>query len=134
MQKSSLLAVIAAILLFFGVALAVVPQTVLSWFGGETDSSGLYGLRVLGAALAGKAIIFYSIRNLEPSPGKSGAYWGGLISVAAFTVFGVMAVNDGALGGMGWSLVGLGFVLILAFSFLIFGPGPTPSIQEPEFD
>lgn len=136
MQKSTLLAIIAAIAMFFGVALAVAPQTVLSWFGGETDGAGQYALRMLGAALGGKAIIFYSIRHLEPSAGKSGAYWGGLATASAFTVFSVIAVNDEALGAVGWSLVVLGFVMILAFSFLIFGPGAKPAdtdIHEPQF-
>lgn len=134
MQKSSLLAIISAIAMFFGVAMAVAPQTVLSWYGAETDSTGLLVLRILGGSLVGKAIVFYAIRNLEPSAGKSGAYWGGMVSVIMFTVFSIMAVNDEILGGMGWSLVGLGFLLVLAFSFLIFGPGPKPAsdIHEPE--
>ncbi len=133
MKKNTLLGVIAAVAVIFGAALAVAPQGVLSWFGAETDEAGEFVARMLGASLIGKAVIFYSIRNLAPSVAKSGAYWGGLVTVILFTIFSVAAVNDDVLGAVGWTVVGLGFVLILAFAYLLFGPAEMSQIsEEPE--
>lgn len=113
-----LLTINALVGIAFGLALLLLPEFLLRFYGLTTDATGLLLARVAGVEFTGYGALGWILRNADPAPAESPAraiIRAHLISESVGTI--VMAW--GALSGLGnallWTAVATYGVMALAF-------------------
>ncbi|MFQ5945570.1 MAG: hypothetical protein ACE5NC_04890 [Anaerolineae bacterium] len=120
MTVKNVLMLNALVALVFGVALAVVPEQLLSIYEVTTDSAGLLLAQLFGAAALGYAFLTWFARD-SAGPGSEGGLvlaltigWGVGFIVA------LLGQLSGVMNTLGWSIPALYLLFALAYGYLGF--------------
>lgn len=104
----------------FGLGLLAIPVAFMSTFGVALDEGGALMARILGSALIGFALIFWWVRNAQPSESLQAILRASFIyNVADFPIV-FIGTLTGVMGVMGWSAVILHLLLALGFGYFGF--------------
>lgn len=120
MKLGNLLVAGAVVTLIFGLALVLVPGTLLALYGVTVNVQGIFIARLFGAAFLGFTVLNWSARNASDSEVLRGIVLANLImDVVGFTVtlLGQLAQVANALG---WSSVALYLLFSLGFAYFQF--------------
>jgi len=120
MKLGNLLMAGAVVTLLFGLALVLVPETLLSLYGITVEAAGILLARLFGAAFLGYTVLNWSARNAADSEVLRGIVLANLImDVIGFgvTLLGQLARVANALG---WSSVALYLLFALGFAYFQF--------------
>ena len=120
MKLGNLLMAGAVVTLIFGLALVLVPGTLLSLYGITLNDAGILLARLFGAAFLGYTVLNWFARNASDSEVLRGIVLANLImDVVGFvvTLLGQLAQVANALG---WSSVALYLLFSLGFAYFQF--------------
>ncbi len=120
MKLGNLLVAGAVVTLIFGLALVLVPGTLLSLYGITVNDAGILLAQLFGAAFLGYTVLNWSARNASDSEALRGIVLANLImDVVGFvvTLLGQLAQVANALG---WSSVALYLLFSLGFAYFQF--------------
>jgi len=120
MKLGNLLIAGAVVTLIFGLALVLIPGSLLSLYGIEVEAAGILLARLFGAAFLGYTVLNWSARNASDSEVLRGIVLANLImDVVGFvvTLLGQLAQVANALG---WSSVALYLLFSLGFAYFQF--------------
>ena len=120
MKLKTFFTIHAIVALVFGLGLVFAPAATLAPYGVTTNEDGLLISRLLGAAYLGFSMVAWFARNTEESAARQAIVLGFFIG---FTV-GFVAFLFGGLSGignaLGWSNVGIYFLLALGYGYFQF--------------
>ena len=122
MGARTFLPVAAVLYAGFGLGLLLAPSPFMSVYGVMLDPGGAMMARILGAALAGFALLFWMIRAATTASDVTHAVF---LSSFVYNVIDLPIVTaatlTGVMSAVGWSAVALHVFLAAGFGFLAFG-------------
>jgi hypothetical protein len=119
MQVNTFLIIKAIVSLAFGLALVLIPATLMDWFGITLDDPGTFMARTVGACLIGIGLTCWLGREVADDGRRS-------ITLALFIgdsigfVVTLLAQLGGLMGGLGWALVAIWLLLALGNGYCRF--------------
>ncbi len=119
MKLSNFLTLKAIISTFFGIALALVPVSLMSIYGASLDPAGAIMAQMAGASLIGIGLICWFSKNAD-SQALSGITLALLIADTIGFVVILMGQLSGQFNAMGWTSVLLYLLLALGFVYFRF--------------
>jgi hypothetical protein len=118
-RLSTLLIIVAAAALVFGLGFLLLPEQSLALFGITLDASGTLFARLVGAALIGYAAVYWLARNAGDSEARRAIVVGGFVwHTLGFVVF-LLAQLAGLANALGWLNVGLLLLFALGFGYFL---------------
>lgn len=132
MYLQRLFLISAVLSLIFGIGFVVAPQLVLEQHGMTANDGFLMMMRSTGGALLGYALIFWSVRNAQPSVTLTAIVRGSfLFHLIAFGA-NAYGVSTGVMNAMGWGPVLIHLGLATGFGYYSFRAGAAaPAAVQP---
>jgi hypothetical protein len=119
MRVATFLTIKAIVSLLFGVALALIPATLMDWYGVTLDESGTFMAQTVGACLIGIGLICWLGREVSDDGRRS-------ITLALFIgdsvgfIVTLLAQLAGLMSGLGWVNVAIWLLLALGNGYCRF--------------
>jgi hypothetical protein len=119
MKLSNFLVVKAIISLAFGIALALVPAVVMSWYGVTLDPAGVLMARFVGACLIGIGLICWFDRSAEHDA-LQGITLALFVGDAVGFIVALLGQLSGLMNALGWVIVTIWLLLALGLGYFRF--------------
>jgi hypothetical protein len=101
----------------FGLAFLFIPQQFIAFYGLHANPDGLVFTRSLGGALVGLGFIVFLVSKSKDRNALRGLVVGGLVLHIANGITDYLAVTEGTIDQVGYSIVLLHAVLALGFLY-----------------
>jgi hypothetical protein len=99
------LSVVAVLMVLLGSGWLFFPETMLGWWGVQTDPTGAYVGRRYGGVLFGYAAILWLGRAAGPSAARAAILGGGAFVTALVALLSLAGVVTGTIGPGAWGAV-----------------------------
>ncbi len=128
MKLNTLFTITAVIMIFFGVGFILLPAMVFSMYGVTLDATGIMLAHVAGAAVFALGLLAWLFRkSSDVQSSRSIA-----ITLLSFfiikAIVTILAQLDGIFNVLGWSIVALDTLFVLAYAYFLFIKGITTSV------
>jgi hypothetical protein len=120
MKLGNLLMAGAVVTLIFGLALVLVPGTLLSLYSIEVNDAGILLAQLFGAAFLGYTVLNWSARNAVDDEVLRGIVLANLIMDVVGFVVTLLGQLAGVANALGWSSVALYLLFGLGFAYFQF--------------
>jgi Ca2+/Na+ antiporter len=115
MKRRTFLVITAVIYAIFGLGLIIVPEPFMAIYGLNLNASGVALARVLGAALAAFALLYWWLRDVRPSE-TLGAMLRASFAYNVIAFCNALYVTwIGVVNQLGWGIVALHLLLAIGF-------------------
>ncbi len=125
MKFSTLMIIKAAVCIVLGAIILLSPGWLYSLFGATLDDTGMFAAREYGAALIGTFLLTWYARNASHSQSRRAIILDLFIYDAIGCVITVIAMINGLMNILGWSIVALYGLLAIGYGYFWF-KNPTP--------
>jgi hypothetical protein len=131
MKLKTLAIATAAVSFFFGLGLALIPETMISYYGRELSDTGIYVARLLGAAYIGFGVLTWSMRNSEVNPTSRSIFLALFVMDMIGAVVSLMGqvADPPVTNVLGWTTVAIYLILGSGWGILFFFRSTEPAIQ-----
>ncbi|MFZ5919245.1 MAG: hypothetical protein ACOYZ7_20125 [Chloroflexota bacterium] len=119
MRVATFLIIKAIVSLVFGVALALIPATLMDWYGVTLDESGAVMAQTVGACLIGIGLICWLGREVADD-GRRTITLSLFIGDSVGFIVMLLAQLAGLMSGLGWALVVIWLLLALGNGYCRF--------------
>jgi hypothetical protein len=120
MKLSTVLTLNSIVALVVSIGLVLVPSNVILIYGGTTDTVGLFLARHYGATGIAIGVLTWLLRNISIREARQ-AILPALLSVFLVEfVMDLFAQLGGMLNALGWSIVVLDLLFVLAYGYFLF--------------
>lgn len=120
MKFGTVLVVNAIVALVYGIALVLVPSTVLGLYGVTPGPGVNLASQLLGVEMIHIGVICWLARSVSEAAAQRAIIIGGLTGQVIAIIISVMGTLSGVFSAMGWSAVGIYGVLALGYAYLQF--------------
>ena len=125
MKFKTLMIIKAAVCLFLGIPILLVPKFFYSIFGVSLNDAGVYPAWEYGASLLGNFLLTWFARDAEESIARRALILGMTVYNAIGFIVTLIAVLSGMMNALGWGPVVIYLFFAVGFgSFLIKKPKP----------
>jgi len=104
----------------FGLGSLLLPDVILTIFGGETNDLGLGITRQLGGIILGYGVVAWFLRALDPGPMRRGVMLGIVISFALTAVTAAVITLSGMINGLGWGIFAIHAAVAIGLLWVLF--------------
>jgi hypothetical protein len=104
----------------FGIGSILMPQTLITLFGGSLTPAGTLMMRYGGAWLIGLGLLAWFARNAAESEARKAIILASLICYGIAFIVALLAQFNSVLNGFGWGTVALNLVLALGYGYFQF--------------
>src|SRR5512136_1740310 len=126
MKFSTVVIVNAIVALVYGIALVLLPGTVLSLYGVTPGPAVNLASQLIGVEMIHIGVICWLIRGVADGAAQKALILGGLAGQVIAVIVSVMGTLSGVFSAMGWSAVAIYALLALGYAYLQFlKPGRT---------
>ena len=125
MKLSTLMIIKAVVCITLGAALLLAPGMLYSLFGASLNDVGKFAAREYGAALMGTFLLTWYARNATDSKARRAIILDLFIYDAIGLVITLIAVFNGVMNFLGWSVVALYGLLAIGYGYFWF-KNPSP--------
>lgn len=119
MKLKTLLIIKAAVCLFLGLSVLIVPDFIYSIFGATLAAGGVFAAREYGASMMGNLMLAWFARNSKASDAR----WSIILALCVYDAVGViitlMAIFSGAVNYLGWLVVLLYLFFAIGFGYYL---------------
>jgi hypothetical protein len=115
------LSVVSILMLLLGVGWLFFPETMLGWWGVQSDATGIYVGRRYGSLLFGYAAILWLSRSAGSSAGRTAILGGGAFVTTLVTLLSLWGVVTGTIGPGAWGAVIIAAALAWGFLYYFLG-------------
>jgi hypothetical protein len=119
MTFRSLLMIKAAVCLFFGTLLLLLPVQLLSILGASLGPAGTFTAREYGAAVIGTLMLTWFARNMGASPARRPILLHLLVYDAIGVVVTLTAILSGTLNVLAWGIVAVYLFFSVGSGYLL---------------
>ena len=119
MKLSTLFTINAVISLLFGLGFILVPATLVSFYGVELSTPGVYIARLLGAAFLGFSLISWLLKD-SSGPEQRVVVLALCVSELIGFAVSLMYQLQGISNALGWSTVAIYLLVGLGFGYFYF--------------
>jgi hypothetical protein len=120
MKFSSVLLVNAVVALVYGIALVLLPSTVLALYGVTPGPAVNLASQLFGVGLVHIGLICWFARNVSDSPAQRAIIIASLLGQVIGLIVSLKGTLSGVFNAMGWSAVAIYLVLALGYAYLQF--------------
>ncbi len=120
MKLKNLLVINAVIALVYGISYQLMPTTVLSLYGVTTGPGEIFMSRLFGAALIGIGLLTWFVRDIQNNETQRAIIHSLLVYCFIALIVTMHATVTGAMGGVGWTGVGIFLFLTLGYGYFQF--------------
>ena len=106
----------------FGLGSLLVPETILSVFGGETDDLGLATIRQQGGIILGYGIVAWFLREVDAGPLRRGVIAGVVVSFAFTALIAALITTSGLINALGWVIVVIHAAVAIGLVWVLLRP------------
>lgn len=120
MKFSTVLLVNAIVALVYGIALVLLPATVLSIYGVTPGPAVNLASQLFGVELLHVGLLCWLVRNVSESVVQRAFIIASLIAQVVGVIVSVMGTLSGVFNAVGWSAVAIFLLLALGYAYLQF--------------
>ena len=121
MKLKTLMIFNAIVAIVFGVCFVLIPAQVLSLYGDEVANPRLiYICQLFGAALIGLGLLAWTARNVTDSEARKAIVLALFVAPSVGFVVALIGQINNVVNILGWSTVGIYFLLALGFGYFQF--------------
>jgi hypothetical protein len=120
MKFGTVLIVNAVVALVYGIALVLVPSTVLALYGITPGPAVNLASQLIGVEMIHIGVICWLARSVSDAPAQRAIIIGGLSGQVIAIIVSVMGTLSGVFSAMGWSAVAIYALLALGYAYLQF--------------
>ncbi len=124
MRSSTAFLIGAVLALVFGIGFLLTPAFVLSVYGVSGDVPTVLVGRFFGVALIQLGVTLWLLKETRDAATQRGLALGGVVGAVAGIVVSTMGTMAGTLNSMGWSVVAIYVILLLAYMGAMRAPSP----------
>lgn len=106
----------------FGLGSLLVPETILSVFGGETDDLGLATIRQQGGIILGYGVVAWFLREVDAGPLRRGVIAGVVVSFALTALIAALITTSGLINALGWVIVVIHAAVAIGLVWVLLRP------------
>ncbi len=119
MKLSMLMALKALVCLVVGVALVLIPDTSMSWFGINLDAGGIYVGRMFGAAFLILAILLWTVKDVSSEAAQNDIVLAVFIGDTVGLVVALIGQLSNAVNSLDWLTIVVYFLLFFGFGYFL---------------
>jgi hypothetical protein len=123
--RSNTVFLLAAVLaLAFGIGFLLMPDLVLSVYALSSDAPSVLMARFFGVALLQVGVTLWLLKETRDGATQRGLAVGGAFGAVAGIVVSLMGTLAGTVNAMGWSVVAIYALLLVAYLGVLRAPHP----------
>ena len=105
MKLSTVFTLNAVVAVFFWLGFAIMPGTLVGFYGASLGVAGLYVANLLGAAYLGYGVLTWMARNSAESEARRAVVIGQFVTFLVGLVFALIAQFTGVVNALNWTTV-----------------------------
>ena len=119
MKLNVWMALSAILYLIAGVALVLMPTTILPGFGISLDAGGTYLARMFGAAFLLLAVLLWTVKNVHSDEAQRDIVLAVFTGDAVGFIIALLSQLSNAVHSLGWGVVAIYLLLTIAFGYFV---------------
>lgn len=119
MRLNLLMATKAIICLIVGIALVLIPTTVVAWFGVTLDAAGTYVARLFGSAFLVLAVLLWTVRSVTNEETQNDIVVAVFAGDAIGLIVSLFHQLSNTVNSLGWLIVAVYLLLTLGFGYFL---------------
>lgn len=120
MKFKMLMIIKAAVCLFLGIPILLVPEWFYGLFGTTLSAGGVFAAQEYGASLIGNMLVTWFARNAGKSDARRAIILGLFIYDAIGLIATIIALVSGVFNLMGWLAIAIYLFFTLGFGYFFF--------------
>jgi hypothetical protein len=120
MKFSTVVIINAVVALVYGIALVLLPGTVLSIYGITPGPAVNLASQLIGVEMIHIAVICWLARRVSDGAAQKAIILGGLVGQVIAVIVSMIGTLSGVFSAMGWSAVVIYLLLALGYAYLQF--------------